>query len=532
MLVASNLGGHNNLPLVTFHPMIAPKKYNIYTRTFIKGHHYGNIFSLNTKMGPLSFTPSTFFGHPPRTQLFTSRSPCARQRHGVFAQLKVAVAGGGLGGLALASYLVKHGVDVTVYEQARKYRPFGGPIQVQSNALALLADVDTAITDAIYDQGTPTGNRLSGIKDGLSDEWYSTFDTGIPATRRGLPLTHVVDRPRLQRIFLNFIDSHAPKTVRTGAPVHSYSVQDNFVSVKLADGSIEHADILIGADGIWSSVRAQMHGEADPRASARYSGYTCYTATCRHSCIDRESVAYKIYLGRKQYFVCSDVGDGRLQWYAFLGEPAGGAQEPNKLERLASKFADWSSEVRAILAATVEAEVGKRDLYDRAPLMHKGWTDRRVALLGDAAHPMMPNLGQGGCMAFEDAHRLGVTIRKLNKSANVDATNIRDALKQYERQRLPRTAIVQGLARMSSDLLFHYDRLATGGTEALLGWGVFWSTVGSWVVGGSMPMVLDYLYVNLLDEKSSQRPVAVVDGVSSQQGKQMRELSTVYVNQK
>nr|ATG80391.1 plastid zeaxanthin epoxidase precursor [Madagascaria erythrocladioides] len=449
----------------------------------------------------LAFATQPLLGRPKR--LSTGQSSCPRRRQTVVASLKVAVAGGGLGGLAVAGALLQKGFDVRVYEQASSYKPFGGPIQVQSNALALLQDINESLTRAISAEGTATGNRKSGIKDGLSDAWYCQFDTGAPAKKRNLPLTHVIDRPKLQEALAKFVISQSPRAIRTSSRVVGYCNHADHVDVLLENGTTESADVLVGADGIWSSVRAQMHGE-DARSSASYSGYHCFTATCKYVSEDVDEISYKIYLGKKQYFVASDVGQGRVQWYAFLGRPAGSETQGEKLGFLSSKFDGWSPEVQEILNATEEGEVEARDLYDRAPFVRKGWIDERVVLLGDAAHPMMPNLGQGGCMAFEDAYTLASSLGELGSNASRD--QVHQALERYQRKRFGRTAIVQGLAQMSSNLLFHYERLATGGVQAFLGWGVFWSTIGSVIVGGSMPLVLDFLYVNLVEQRTSDIP--------------------------
>merc|ERR1719408_827419 len=122
------------------------------------------------------------------------------------------------------------------------------------------------------------------------------------------------------------------------------------------------------------------------------------------------------------------------------------------------EFADWADDVHLLLDSSPQDEVEQRDLYDRAPDLQ--WSNGRVCLLGDAAHPMMPNLGQGGGMAIEDALVLGQEIKKLNVGkdpAGVPRRRLPLALRNYNQNRVLRAAAVQGLSRVSSAFLFQYQ---------------------------------------------------------------------------
>ena len=225
--------------------------------------------------------------------------------------LRVLIAGGGLGGLALASTLTQLGYDVHVFEQATQYKPFGGPIQIQSNALWALNAINPVLYSAIAEVGVRTGDRLSGIKDGKRYEegWLVKFDAATPAIKCGLPLTLAINRVVLQEIFLKY--GVAEERVHTSSRVVAYkNLEDeggNGVEVTLEDGQKVYGDVLVGADGIWSRVKHQLEGqdpsEAGPafaRKHARYSGYTCFTGTCKHTPDDIDSVAYKVFLGQEQ----------------------------------------------------------------------------------------------------------------------------------------------------------------------------------------------------------------------------------------
>lgn len=158
--------------------------------------------------------------------------------------LRVLVAGGGIGGLALANSLVKvpH-VSVTVIERAKKFKRFGGPIQLASNALQILKEMDPAMFDEIMDRFTFTGNKMNGIKDGIRNDWYALFDLESPAEKRHMPYTGVIERPELQEIYLNNLPGG---TVMNGDAVSSYVVNNEGygVSVITESGEIVEGDVL------------------------------------------------------------------------------------------------------------------------------------------------------------------------------------------------------------------------------------------------------------------------------------------------
>jgi len=365
--------------------------------------------------------------------------------------LRVIVAGGGIGGLCTALVLKNEGCDVSVFEKAREYKPFGGPIQIASNALESLQRIDPQVYAKILESSTMIGDRINGLKDGISNEWFATFDLKTPAEARGQEASVVIDRPRLQEILLERVGD----CVTVGQEVVGYeqSASQSTVTGILADGTRVEADLLVGSDGIRSKVRDQVTKPTEPV----WSGYTCFAAIANVVPDDIKEVGYKVFLGSRKYFVSVDVGGGRIQWYAFLNIPPRSLQlQPG--EECAwlkeTQFSDWSDEVHQLLDNTPIDQIEQRDLYDRAPELD--WVSGRVCLLGDAAHPMMPNLGQGGGMAIEDALVLG---QELLRIGDVDAVPL--ALGQYNRNRALRAAAVQGMSRLSSAILFQYNHPTT-----------------------------------------------------------------------
>lgn len=359
-----------------------------------------------------------------------------------------------------------------------------GPIQLASNALSTLKAIDEDTFAQVMEKFTFTGTRRCGIKDGLrsdgsfrmspifdwryffdgnaAHDWFVSFPLKQCADVFELPYTGVIDRPELQDILLQKV------TVENANAVVDYRNVGDQVEVRLEDGQVRRFDLLVGADGIWSAVRARMYGEVvkeqkgDIRQGCKYSGYTVFAGEAIMPLDDYYDVGYNVYIGPSRYFVKSDVGDGRVQWYAFCGMPRGTqfvkdtwdletevGEERNVIDYLLSLHDGWSPEIEDVLRRTSPETIEQRDLYDRSALQvaFRSWVDGRVCLLGDAVHPMMPNLGQGGCQAIEDAYELA---RALDSNDNVA-----DALQAYQKTRAPRVATVSMLSRLASDLIIN-----------------------------------------------------------------------------
>ena len=428
------------------------------------------------------------------------------------SSLKVAIAGGGVGGLTAALNMLKAGYDVTLYEKTGKFARFGGPIQFASNALSTLKATDERLFTRVMDKFTFTGTRRCGIKDGLradgkfsmpsvfdpkylfdssvAADWYLEFPLKQCADFFKLPYTGVINRPDLQEILLDECRQIKPDFLVNGANVVSYANTDAGVTVTLADGTSDEADVLVGSDGIWSAVRAQMYKEGPIKAKSAdgltqqgcpYSGYTVFAGEfvpeSEEDFGDYFECGYKVYIGPKKYFVTSDVGDGRIQWYSFLALPPGTGkagdswegkdgksgtsdrQGKDVIEYLKGLHEGWTDEIHYVLDSTPAASVEQRDLYDRWPEFFRSWSDGSVVLLGDAVHPMMPNLGQGGGMAIEDAYELTKSLEEAVAAAGggkPEPEALRDALQGFYEKRMPRVAGVSLLSRLASDLIINF----------------------------------------------------------------------------
>lgn len=369
-------------------------------------------------------------------------------------KLKVLVAGGGIGGLVFALAAKKKGFEVIVFERdlsaIRGEGQYRGPIQIQSNALAALEAIDIDVADEVMRAGCITGDRINGLVDGVSGKWYIKFDTFTPAAERGLPVTRVISRMTLQQILAHAVGEDI---IMNACNVVSFEDKGDKVSVVLEDGTHYEGDLLVGADGIRSKVRKNLFGQKD----ATYSGYTCYTGIADFVPADIETVGYRVFLGHKQYFVSSDVGGGKMQWYAFHNEQPGGVDGPaGKKARLLEIFGGWCDNVVDLLVATDEEAILRRDIYDREPSF--SWGKGRVTLLGDSIHAMQPNLGQGGCMAIEDGYQLATELNKAleRSSKSGRPVDVVSSLRSYESARKLRVAVIHGLARMAAIMASTY----------------------------------------------------------------------------
>ncbi|XP_059293645.1 zeaxanthin epoxidase, chloroplastic [Lycium ferocissimum] len=369
-------------------------------------------------------------------------------------KLKVLVAGGGIGGLVFALAAKKKGFEVLVFERdlsaIRGEGQYRGPIQIQSNALAALEAIDMDVAEDIMNAGCITGQRINGLVDGISGNWYCKFDTFTPAVERGLPVTRVISRMTLQQILARAVGEDI---IMNESNVVDFEDEGDKVTVTLENGQQYTGDLLVGADGIRSKVRTNLFGPSE----ATYSGYTCYTGIADFVPADIETVGYRVFLGHKQYFVSSDVGAGKMQWYAFYNEPAGGVDSSNgKKERLLKIFGGWCDNVIDLLVATDEDAILRRDIYDRPPTLN--WGRGRVTLLGDSVHAMQPNLGQGGCMAIEDSYQLALELDKAwSRSAEAGSpVDIISSLRSYESARKLRVGVIHGLARMAAIMASTY----------------------------------------------------------------------------
>ncbi|KAM1703477.1 hypothetical protein ACFX13_029319 [Malus domestica] len=422
--------------------------------------------------------------HPSKTRRYSvtrCKSSCRRtsdEEKCITRKLKILIAGGGIGGLVLALAAKRRGFEVQVFEKdlsaVRGEGQHRGPIQLVSSALAVLEAIDENVAKQIMGAGCVTGNRTTGYADGHSGEWITKFDLSSPALSKGLPLTIIICRMALQDILVNAVGT---EIVRNKSKVVDFIQDPSKVTAILEGGEQFDGDVLVGADGIWSTVRSKLFG----RQEAKYSSYASYSGVTNFVPPYIDSVAYRIFIGLDQCFVATDVGGGKVQWFAnhrdqpISNEPPQGTLiSPTFLCRkkmLLEIFGNWCPEVVTIIQETAESTILRRAIYDRD--MIYTWGTGRVTLLGDAAHPMQPNLGQGGCMAIEDCYQL---VHELDQASKTESdVQISDeivlALRRYVKKRMWRVGIVHAASRMASRMLESYQpyiKFRTGPVAHLL----------------------------------------------------------------
>jgi 2-polyprenyl-6-methoxyphenol hydroxylase-like FAD-dependent oxidoreductase len=327
---------------------------------------------------------------------------------------KAIIVGAGIGGLTAAIALRHQGVDATVYERATAPSEVGAGISLAPNALAALAEIGLA------DRVRALGVTIPG---GALRTWRGD---PIAAAPRGL-VALCVHRADLQRTLIAALGA---ERVRLAHTVVGIEHQGGHARARFAHGGEVDADLLIGADGLHSAVRAALHRARPPR----YAGYTAWRGVAASAETPEATESW----GRGARFGIVPIGAGRVYWFATRNAPEGERDEPGRAQAtLVEAFGTWHRPIGDLIAATPPHAILRHDLYDRPPLPPP-WGRGPTTLLGDAAHPMTPNLGQGACQAIEDAI---VLARHLATSGEVEP-----ALRAYERARASRTA---GIVRSS-----------------------------------------------------------------------------------
>jgi len=222
-----------------------------------------------------------------------------------------------------------------------------------------------------------------------------------------------------------------------GAACDGVEQDDDGVTVHTADGRTERGDVLIGADGRYSTIRAKLNLVSPPFPP--YAGYTIWHANVKFK---HERGRFNLLFGQGYRFVSYHIDDERMYWSLLGYLPEGGKDpETGQKEALLARVKDWVAPVADLIAATPDKDITRADIFGGVPLEH--WGTGRVTLLGDAAHPMTTVMGQGACMAIEDGVALAAGLK-----ANADPVA---ALREYEVQRQARTvAIMKAQERFGS----------------------------------------------------------------------------------
>ncbi len=220
-------------------------------------------------------------------------------------------------------------------------------------------------------------------------------------------------------------------TVHTGCAFESFEEMGDTVRVSFQNGSTVEGNVLVGADGLYSRVHSYLKGQ-DRLEAPIYSGMCCWRGYFDGSGLPLDDqYSWAEFWGQGNRFGYFDVGENRFSFYAFANTEANGTDEAEggALNTLLKRFSNYAKPVPAILEALQNQPIYRDDIYDRKPLGQE-WGCGQVTLIGDAAHPVLPNIGQGGCMAIEDAFELAKRLTTITKEEPVSLR-----LRQFEASR-------------------------------------------------------------------------------------------------
>lgn len=336
--------------------------------------------------------------------------------------LNILVIGAGIGGLATALSLHHEGFRVRVLERAKMLSEVGAGVLITPNSIRLLESV--GLGDELSRIGAPIGDDAYYYRHtGEKAAPYQTSDS--TGERQALG----VHRADLIRIFEKALPDGI---VRTNTLCVDIEQTSSGAIVHTENGETYTADVVIGADGIHAKTRRYVAGEAEPR----FSGYVAYRGLVPSDTVQTMPSTLSLWMGEGKHFLVYPVRGGKLLNYvAFVPEEHKTKESwvsPGDPRQLANEFRGWDPRVESLLSQVEETY--KWGLYDRDPL--RKWVEGNLALLGDAAHPMLPHLGQGANQSIEDAFALATILSKRNDSSLAEALTLYAVLRQERTEKV------------------------------------------------------------------------------------------------
>lgn len=346
--------------------------------------------------------------------------------------MRIGIVGAGIGGLATAVGLRRAGADVVVLARESGPAASGSGLSIFANgwrALQWLELGDAFAAASLGQQGLQAGQRRP---DG---SWLTHLPLEAVAELR------VVERSRLHELLLTALGDDA---VRWSSAVTDVRESAAEVGVRCADGADVSVDLLVGADGLRSTVRSGWPG--DP--GVRYAGYSAWRAITSRP-VDLAGAAGETW-GRGERFGIAPLADGRVYWFA-VASLAAGASFTDEYAEVRARFGDWHEPIGEIVEATSSDAVFRRDIEELASPLDS-YVHGRQVLVGDAAHAMTPDLGQGANQALEDAVTLSVVLSELAATKGASTAEIGELLRGYDRARRRRTQSIARRARAAGRL--------------------------------------------------------------------------------
>ena len=320
------------------------------------------------------------------------------------------IIGGGIAGLTAAVALRQYGIDSRVFEQADDLRKtqVGSGLSLGYNVTRAFKHLD------LLDELTGPAASITGLQ-------FTTDKGRHVGTAQALELALGILRPALHGVLAKSVGEDE---VQVGTKLVRFEQDEGGVTAHFADGRTARGDVLIGADGLQSTVRKQLLGDSEPR----YRGY-CTRRGILQTELAKDGPEY-VFLGIGERFVFYPVGQGYLYWTAATNEPPGGKEDGAEIKRnVLERFQGWPDPIESLVQATDESNTFLSDTQDRDPV--ERWGEGRVTLLGDAAHPMTWDRGQGASQGIEGA----VLLAKQMAQGDDPAA----ALRAWEAERIPRT---------------------------------------------------------------------------------------------
>ena len=346
-------------------------------------------------------------------------------------KLSIAIVGAGMGGLAAASTLRRAGVDARVYEQAPRFDRIGAGIQMMPNSMKVLRTI--GVEEKVRARSFQPYSHLNRV----GDTGEIMRELPMPEALFGAPYL-CMHRGDLHAALLSVVPS---EIVHLGKKLTGLDQYSGGVTLTFADGSRAHADAVIGADGVHSLVRESIAGPDTPIHKGRIAYRAVFPASLLNGRDigpsrtkwwgkDRHIVIYYTTATKSEIYFVTSVPEP-AEWLTRESWSAMG-----DVKELRAAYDGFHGDVRAVLEACPDCH--KWAILEREPLPR--WSDGKVALLGDACHPMTPYMAQGAATAIEDA---AVLARCL---AEVEGDDIEGAFRRYEANRKPRTAKIQAIS--------------------------------------------------------------------------------------
>jgi 2-polyprenyl-6-methoxyphenol hydroxylase-like FAD-dependent oxidoreductase len=301
----------------------------------------------------------------------------------------ISIIGAGIGGLTTALTLKRRGLNPMVYEAAEEIRPVGAGIMMANNAMQVFEGL------GVREKIETAGNYISDLR--ITDAQLKDISVVSfkPFEEKYGVRNVAIHRGALQKILAEELGY---EHIALGKRLQTIERQEPF-SLLFEDGTSVDSAILIGADGIKSTVREQLITKGEIRSA----GQICWRGLCEYNLPEKYSHAGVEAWGKGKRFGFTRIDQKRVYWYAVVSTHL-------VKEDFLSLFLDFDSEVRNIIIATPENQIIKNDIIDLKPI--SVWQDKNVCLIGDAAHATTPNMGQGACQAVEDAYVLGKLLDK------------------------------------------------------------------------------------------------------------------------